>query len=482
MPPHRNHAEQVRRSREKMARQLAPHVRPEDTAITLAARIGLGAKYVALVMTEGRRLGIMPPAPRGVAKAIPAAPGVQEMSTRAAASTEVAPEPATEPDPGMTETDLGGGEREMVSVDSYITTPEELVEASGLDLTVWEIVESGVNSWGSASKNADGQPVVTRLWQVKIRIRPRAVPLVACDWPAPPVFHIPESERDPTLRRAVVLPDMQIGFEWDLDGTPHLDPYHDRRAIDVALQIIAREQPTDVVLLGDNLDFAALSVKYAVGPSQRQTSRPAITELRWLLYRIREVAPSARILYTFGNHEARWDIYLEAMAGELAPMVPTLADHLHLDQLGIEWVRYTDQLWLWNRIRVIHGETVRQTAGATAAAVLAKETHPVVYGHIHRAEIGYRRITGPTGASFLWAMSPGCLCRLDGRVRGSTPRSDWAQGVGIITAASGLPDAVEVVRITDGRALHHGDLLTGRDYVAEMAGATSNAAYLVRAT
>ena len=76
------------------------------------------------------------------------------------------------------------------------------------------------------------------------------------------------------MKAAVVLPDPQIGFRFD-PVTRTLDPFHDEKAMDIALQIVQEVQPDKIVNLGDYLDFPQFS-KYAQEPLFAHTTQPAI--------------------------------------------------------------------------------------------------------------------------------------------------------------------------------------------------------------
>lgn len=438
--------------------------RMSSTANEFCKRTGLSRVYGARVMTRLRAIGIAEPSVKAPHNpgGRPKRPVVTTAPPTPTAETEAPPEPS----PPVV--DVGpDGTAHAWSVDTRIRTPEELVAAADLDLETWEIQEGRVNSWPTAMKDADGEPRVVRLWQVSIRLRPRAIPIVpVVEWLPPPPFALAPPPPS-VVRRAVVLPDMQIGGRWDHTVHPPMyRPHHDRAAIDLTLQVVARERPEAVVLCGDNLDLAPLG-RWPITDAQRQTTRLALGEYRWILHRLREVAGDARIVYCAGNHEARWETYLEQHVGELLTITPTLPDLLGLDSLGIEWVPYRAEAWLWDRIRLIHGEVVRSGGGSTASALLKGEQHSVVYGHVHRAEVAHRRVTSASGPRQLFALSPGCLCRLDGDVPGSSPRLDWQQGVGLIEAVDGMDDAASVVRIDRGRALHRGEVLVGRDTTDE---------------
>lgn len=255
-------------------------------------------------------------------------------------------------------------------INARIMNVDDLVNVAGIDLTRWEIGSHKVNTWSTVTKGEDGTPTVTRLWQVSATLRPRIVPLVPLDWPPPPAFVVPAELHAPgDTRVAVVLPDMQIGFRWrDLDtGRPWLEPYHDRAAIDAALQAIARIQPDTVILIGDNLDFQPLSTRWAFGDEARRTTAIAIREYAWLLHRLRQIAPTAEIVYMLGNHEARLTKFLDERAGELAGLVHPdgraalcLRALLGLDGLQIATHAYPQPYWLWGRASSELTEKIRR--------------------------------------------------------------------------------------------------------------------------
>jgi hypothetical protein len=372
-------------------------------------------------------------------------------------------------------------------INARIMNVDDLVEVAGIDLARWEIVSHRVNTWGTVTKNEDGEPTVTRLWQVSATLRPRLVPLVPLDWPPPAVFVTPlDVVEPPPVRRAVIFPDMQVGYRWvgKNTGKPWLEPFHDRAAIDAGLQLLAAVKPDVVLFLGDDTDFQPLSTRWPFGDDARGTTNLAINETRWIYHRAREICPSAHFTKLMGNHEKRWDKFLEERAGELAGLthadgsrVLSLRRLLGLDDLAIDSVDYPLPFWLWDRIEIEHGRVVRQGGGATAAAILARREHSVVYGHVHRLELAHRQIETPAGRRRVLAGSPGCLCRLDGVVPGSD-RPDWQQGMGILSLTAGFDEDLQLLGIQRGRLFLGDRVITGRDYAPELAEVTGATAFL----
>lgn len=373
------------------------------------------------------------------------------------------------------------GTATLTHVDAVIRTPEQLFEIAEVDLDKWEPVSSRVNTYPVVTKDSDNQPVVTRLWQVEAKLVPRTVPRTPPNWKAPPVWVAPTPDRL-QARQAVIIPDAQIGYRWRglNTGKVWLDPHHDRKAIDLTLQVIAKVKPDTVVILGDMLDFAPWSTRWTVEDDARQTSTPALMEWRWLLWRIRGIAPNARILYMEGNHEQRIQRLMTERAPELTGLLLPdgkqlmgLATWLGLDDLGVEYVPYPKTAWLYNDIKIMHGTVVKSGGGQTSAALVKQAHTSTLYGHIHRMEHSERTIEDPGGGRrVVWAASPGCLCRTDGAVPGSN-LPDWQQGVGLVTAMPGEQrHDLQLISIQNGKAVLGGEILEGRDYVEELAQAS----------
>jgi len=175
-----------------------------------------------------------------------------------------------------------------------IRTPEEYLTAVGMSL---ECLKA----------DGDSEFVVTRQrlnqWDGKFQVElhlTRRVP-IAVTMPALSAARvvIQSIKRVPTVsggvKRALVLPDMQIGYRRDLKSGALVE-FHDRNAIHVAIQIIADVKPDVVVLLGDNLDLPEWSDKYVRSPEMYFTTEPAKLEYTHIIGQIRLAAPNITYL------------------------------------------------------------------------------------------------------------------------------------------------------------------------------------------
>ena len=314
-------------------------------------------------------------------------------------------------------------------------------------------------------------PLIDRPPPVKIPIRPGRKPA------------------KPEAKTVVCFPDPQIGYWWDLD-TGELEPMHDPRAMDVALQIGVAANPHEVINLGDTLDLAEFG-RFGNEPTLDQTTNPSLeTAHRWLAVQRAHINPD-RLIVIEGNHDKR---LADAIAkhNRAALYVRKADDHpdgwpvfsipylLCLDDLGAEYVDGypAGQYWLDDGFVVEHGKRIN--SGGSTAAKQSREAPGVsaVFGHVHRIEVHTRTVVlGEHDVRRSVFVSPGCLCRTDGAVpsygsgtsangRPVVNHEDWQQGLAVLTfPENGDAPQVETVFIDDGRAMFRGDLYEAGPYL-----------------
>ena len=181
---------------------------------------------------------------------------------------------------------------------------EELLSELEIDKSIWEVSNVTYNEWDGMRPNDQG---TIKLHQLKVSFKriklvvnydiPAAINItMKTDFYRKEVYTTSEG-----IKTAVVLPDMQVGFKRNM-MTGELTSLHDRRAMDVALQITKHVRPNRIVLLGDNLDLAQES-KYPSGPEFYFTTQAAAVELAWWLAQLRDIDPEIEIDYISGNHD-----------------------------------------------------------------------------------------------------------------------------------------------------------------------------------
>ena len=259
-------------------------------------------------------------------------------------------------------------------------------------------------------------------------------------------------EKTTSWNQAVIFPDMQIGYYYGKNG--ELVATHDETAIDLALAITKSVNPQKVILVGDNLDLPEMG-RYRLSPAFNRTTQASIDYATELMFRIRDAAPEAEIVWLAGNHEERLVNYILDNAsaafglrqGARPDSFPVLSvPHLcRLDEMGVTYLEGypANDYWINERLRVIHGDKVKSN-GSTAHKYLDSLKTSVIYGHIHRREWAERSFVKWDGAKTIMAASPGTLARVDGAVpstrggldihgRPLTVVEDWQQGIAVVT-------------------------------------------------
>lgn len=338
----------------------------------------------------------------------------------------------------------------------------------GMSLIGATVRDAETGNWlryrDSGDTEGPAWPVIQPAAPVKVKVTP---PKAA---PARGVFKL-------SLKCA----DTQIGFR-NIGG--EMSPFHDISAMSLFADIVRREQPDSVVILGDFLDLPSQG-RFAQEASFANTTQAAIDAGHEFLATLRAAAPVAQIVLIEGNHDKRLQAFVEANACAAFGLrranmpeswpVMSLPWLLRLDELGIEYKDAYPAAVSWDNAttRNIHG-TKANSKGSTTAQYVHELPHINTWsGHSHRAEVTYHTVLGPGGAPLrTYAANPGCLCRVDGAVPsvngaiGADGRpvpvvEDWQQGFGacLYTDTESWP-SVYVIR--DGSTIFNGEFLTAR--------------------
>lgn len=347
----------------------------------------------------------------------------------------------------------------------------ELIKKSGIDLDdIGRIDKVIVGDYQAITKDEDGNAHIHQLEKSAIVLSPTWD--TGPEWPVvqqarPVVVKLPKLPRKaPALvskwKTAVILPDPQIGFRWLPDHT--LDPFHDEAAMNVALQI-TRAHDNDggvdkVVNLGDYLDLQQQS-RFVQEAAFALTTQPALDRGHLFAGEQRAAAPDAEIVIIEGNHDKRMQNFItvnaQAAFGLKRANVPTswpvmsLPYLLRLDELNVQYIDAypAGEYWINDQLRCIHGAIVR-SGGSTANAQSKANPHiSTIFGHVHRIEAHHSTVHDRSGAIRSLALSPGCLCRVDGAV----PSVNGATGVDGVPAThwENWQQGLAVVRYTDDR-------------------------------
>lgn len=357
-----------------------------------------------------------------------------------------------------------------------------LLEKSGIPVDEIENVQTvRINTYQALTKNESGEAEIHDLEAASLVLKPKwqsgpKWPVVQAATPVK-IMPLKVTKKEGGFKTAVILPDVQIGFRRDI-VTGQLEPFHDEKAMDIAIQIVRETQPDLIINLGDLVDFPQFG-KYTQEASFALTTQASIDRAHKFLADQRANAPHAEIRLLEGNHSRRLPnmITNNAVAAfglqranqpQSWPVlsVPSL---LRLDELEVEFISgYPANItWINDRLAAIHGHKVR-SSGSTASAVVDDERVSIIFGHIHRIEAQAKTRNTKNGPRTVTAWSPGCLCRIDGAVPSTTGSTDlmgrhieraqnWQNGLAVVTYGEGdQPFAYEQVGIFDGLAFHRG--------------------------
>ena len=220
-------------------------------------------------------------------------------------------------------------------------------------------------------------------------------------------------------------------------------PYHNVDALECALA--HNENPTNIVLNGDTVDFYATS-RWETDPDARDLAGELQASRQFLMH-LRERFPEANIYFKIGNHEERWEKFLWRKAPELCG-VPDfkLEKLLRFEELDIQEVGGRQMMkagGLW----ILHGHEFFNTFDPVnfARTLQVKTGVCAIAGHKHKTSQHSVKNMNNDAVS-CWSV--GCLCDLEPDYM---PVNQWNLGFAEITH-KGKKFEVNNYRIIDGVA------------------------------
>jgi len=233
-------------------------------------------------------------------------------------------------------------------------------------------------------------------------------------------------------------------------------PYEDKRAVAIVDSIVLDIKPQQLVLIGDQCDFASLSRFVKHLPPSRQEN--LLEEVAYYRYRVAGRAAlatevGASVSWTMGNHEARLHKYLELQAPQAFELFEDALSFRRLLNVPSEWSVYDYGEGFWvgqvDSLWITHGHLTAQTA---QQRYLNTYGHSGMSGHTHRAGVSYRSTR--LRSDGWWEI--GHLSD-ETRLPKASPVNSWQQAAAVVTYSTTSPRfAVEMVNIIDGEALFRG--------------------------
>lgn len=200
---------------------------------------------------------------------------------------------------------------------------------------------------------------------------------------------------------------------------------HDPTTMRVVEQFMLDYKPTHIHYLGDFVDFFAISRFCKAKPDPDEVGA-SLGAVRRLIRQHRLAHPSAVMAYYLGNHEFRWQNYIEINAEALSGVVDTSYNHIFdAEHVGLQMHRYKVRVPIIPGVlEITHGDKVRSRSGYTAHAMLERGVSGVS-GHTHRLGAVYK--TTRAGMS-MWVEN-GCLCNTSPAY---IDDPDWQQGLTVM--------------------------------------------------
>jgi len=200
-------------------------------------------------------------------------------------------------------------------------------------------------------------------------------------------------------------------------------PFHSVSALETMFEYTNNFNPDFIIINGDGMDCFELS-RFCIDPTvipfpeERDRMKAFLSELQ-------RIYPKTKIYYKFGNHEKRWETYLQEKAPEIYGMSEfRLEVLLGLFEMGIEYVpedRYINLMGLF----VIHGHEYKNaiTSPANPARTFFLRTKDcTIGGHYHQPS----EHTEPTiNDKLITCWSIGCMCDLHPKYM---PLNKWGHG------------------------------------------------------
>lgn len=186
-------------------------------------------------------------------------------------------------------------------------------------------------------------------------------------------------------------------------------PYHDLRALEVALEYGKKEGIDGILINGDLLDFYQLS-RFDKDPRKRHLSGELDMARQFFDYLRQEF--ECPIYYKLGNHCERYEKYLSVKAPELLDIQEFRLEILL--QLGEKRVTLIDdkRIIKHDSLDILHGHEffgAPSQAVNPARGIFLKTMESCVIGHLHKSS---SHTEMSMGGRLISTHSIGCLCDL----------------------------------------------------------------------
>ena len=176
------------------------------------------------------------------------------------------------------------------------------------------------------------------------------------------------------MKKAFVFPDIHI-------------PYHSKKSLDVALQVCSTLNPDEIVILGDALDFYAIHGHGKKHPKISQYLETELIEGNLFLDQLDKYFPKAKKVFLEGNHEYRLERFLINNAPQLFGIVE-IKKLLNMKNRP-NWTFFDYKNTQKHRILDSNLYARHEPFSTNPKTSAQKSATSLVYGHVHKIEVGY---------------------------------------------------------------------------------------------
>jgi len=219
-------------------------------------------------------------------------------------------------------------------------------------------------------------------------------------------------------------------------------PYHSLSALTCAIKYLREEQIDCLILNGDIFDFYAIS-RHEKEKDLRDFPRE-IEMGRNFLQKVRDLFPHIPIYYKMGNHENRWQRYLNEQAEEFSQLHEMQFEQFfRLDKLNLIYVPDWQGIELADLL-ILHGHELMAGGMNPSQSTFNKTFCNTIIGHVHRTT----STTKKNGfKEFFHTYSTGCLTQLSPKYY---PFAQHNNGMAMVYIENGKTK-VSNIMIKDGK-------------------------------
>ena len=229
-------------------------------------------------------------------------------------------------------------------------------------------------------------------------------------------------------------------------------PHADKSYLSVIYQVLKKygQSFAGLVQIGDFCDFYKLS-SFDKSPSRLETITDELDQYRKHMIKWCKYLPDDAVIHQLeGNHEARFDRYINSRAPEIHMMVQSVQDYLGFDKFikqKVYWHKYDkfDSCRIGD-VTITHGFYFGKHVAVTG---LDKYPYKLISGHTHRVQYASN--------GRYWNCTIGCGVDINKHMFRPVP-SDWQQAFAVLTVVRGI-GYIEITTINDRRCAFRGEYI-----------------------